>query len=284
MVDHPPATLATPQPATSPGATVTLATWNVNSIRARLDSVVRWLQSNPVDLLCLQETKVTDEQFPLEPWENLGYQIYCYGQKSYNGVALVSRSPLTDVSYGFGGVLDPAIVGDLDQQKRLITAQLQGIRVVNVYVPNGSSPDSEKYTYKMSWLATLKTYLETLQQRGEEIHICGDFNVALEDRDIYNPQGKQNHIMATPEERQALQEVLALGLADAFRKFTPDGGHFSWWDYRAGSFARNRGWRIDHHYLSQGLYDRALACKIDAEPRSWPQPSDHTPVVLTLGC
>ncbi len=259
-----------------------IATWNVNSIRTRLTHLTDWLTAHPMDVVCLQETKVVDQDFPLEPLKNLGYEAYIYGQKSYNGVALLSRTPLEDVRLGFAGVLGAAATEDLDDQKRVICGLVKGVRVVNVYVPNGSSVGSEKYEYKLRWLKLLRLYLETLLAETDSLLICGDFNIAPDDRDIYDPVGKETHIMASPEERQALQAVLSLGLKDAFRKFTESGGHFSWWDYRAASFRRNLGWRIDHHYLSPTLYDRAQACTIDTEPRTWEKPSDHTPVIVDL--
>ncbi|NJL46140.1 MAG: exodeoxyribonuclease III [Leptolyngbyaceae cyanobacterium SM2_3_12] len=257
-----------------------VATWNVNSIRSRLEHVVQWLQDNPVDLLCLQETKVVDADFPQDAFAALGYSTYVYGQKSYNGVALLSREPLEQVQCGFTPVLGEARVGDLDDQKRVIAGRLGDVYVVNLYVPNGSALGSEKYAYKLQWLACLKDYLAALLKNYPLLNVCGDFNIALEDKDIHNPEGKDTHIMASPVEREALQQVLTVGLADGFRKFTEDGGHFSWWDYRAASFRRNLGWRIDHHYLSAPLYDRATACTIDTEPRRWEKPSDHTPVVI----
>jgi exodeoxyribonuclease III len=257
-----------------------VATWNVNSIRSRLDHAVQWLQANPVEVLCLQETKVVDEAFPIEAFAALGYNTYIYGQKSYNGVALLSRQPMTAVQRGFAPVLGEARVGDLDTQKRVIAGLYGDVYVVNLYVPNGNSVGSDKYAYKLSWLSCLKEYLATLLKDYPQLNVCGDFNIALEDKDIYNPDGKANHIMASPTEREALKSVLAVGLADGFRKFTDEGGHFSWWDYRAASFRRNLGWRIDHHYLSAPLYDRALSCTIDPEPRRWDKPSDHTPVVV----
>lgn len=257
-----------------------VATWNVNSIRSRLEHVVQWLQDNPVDLLCLQETKVVDQDFPYDTFAALGYNPYVSGQKSYNGVALLSRAPLEQVQCGFTPVLGEARVGDLDDQKRVIAGCLGDVCVVNLYVPNGSALGSEKYDYKLQWLACLKDYLAALLPDYPLLNVCGDFNIALADKDIHNPEGKATHIMASPVEREALQQVLAVGLADGFRKFTDDGGHFSWWDYRAASFRRNLGWRIDHHYLSAPLYDRATACTIDVEPRRWEKPSDHTPVVI----
>jgi exodeoxyribonuclease-3 len=257
-----------------------VATWNVNSIRSRLDHVLQWLQSNPVDVLCLQETKVVDDSFPVEPFESLGYTPQVYGQKSYNGVALISRQPLTEVNYGFADVLGATRVGDLDDQKRVIAGRLEDVYIVNLYVPNGNSIGSDKYAYKLRWLDCLGDYLTTLLQTYPQMNVCGDFNIAPEDKDIYNPEGKATHIMSSPQERQALQQVLAVGLADGFRQLTEAGGHYTWWDYRAASFQRNRGWRIDHHYLSAELCDRLTGCTIDVEPRGWEKPSDHVPVVV----
>jgi exodeoxyribonuclease III len=269
-----------------------ITTWNVNSIRTRLDHVGQWLTDNPVDVLCLQETKVIDADFPRGALEALGYHPYCWGQKSYNGVALISRQPLSQVDYGFVGILeaDPALKPDVrtqaeefDQQKRVISAIVApGLRVVNLYVPNGSEIGSDKYTYKLAWFGVLRKYLATLLLQPEELVICGDFNIALEDRDIHDPKGRENHIMASDVERDALRSILDLGFADGFRKVNQDASQFSWWDYRSGSFPRNKGWRIDHHYLTSKAYERVVDCTIDKSPRQLPQPSDHTPVVLDI--
>jgi len=276
-----------------------VATWNVNSIRTRLNHIVNWLQENPVDVLCLQETKVMDESFPHQPFTDLGYHTYISGQKSYNGVAMLSREPLSNVSTGFAPLLGEAAI-DLDEQKRVITGTLNGIRIVNLYVPNGSSVGSEKYAYKLRWLAALQDYVQRLRDRGgrgveeeappaplaplspSSLLLCGDFNIALDDIDIHDSTGREKMVMATDLERQALQAVLALGFADAFRKFTTEGGNFSWWDYRSAAFRRNLGWRIDHIYLTPALYERAIACAIDLSPRKLEQPSDHTPVWVEL--
>lgn len=260
-----------------------IATWNVNSIRSRLEAVEQWLMASQVDVLCLQETKVVDVDFPKKPFADLGYEMAISGQKAYNGVAIFSRYPLTDMQVGFSSVLDHDRVGDLDDQKRVIMTVIEGVRVVNLYVPNGSAIASDKYDYKLRWLATLKDFLaELIEKFDAEVCLCGDFNIALEDRDIYDPKGKENHIMSSPEERAALRSVLALGFQDAFRKFTSEDGHFSWWDYRTGGFQRNRGWRIDHLYLTPQLYERAISCTIDIEPRKQPKPSDHAPVILEI--
>lgn len=263
-----------------------IATWNVNSIRTRLAHVTTWLKENPVDVLCLQETKVEDQAFPKAAIAELGYQSYISGQKSYNGVALLSRVPLPTVNAGFASVLGEAAVADLDDQKRVICGIVGEICVVNLYVPNGSEVGSEKYHYKLRWLATLRDYLKTLLQNHPKILVCGDFNIAPDDRDIHNPAGRENHIMASAAERQALQQsVLDLGFVDIFRQFNQEGGQFTWWDYRAAAFPRNMGWRIDHHYLSPQLSQQAISCTIDRLPRGWDEPckpSDHVPVIVEL--
>ncbi len=257
-----------------------IASWNVNSVRSRLEHVTNWLQQNPVDVLCLQETKVIDADFPRTELEALNYHIYICGQKSYNGVALLSKKPLEQVTTGFTSIL-PDIEPEWDEQKRVITGVIDGVRILNLYVPNGSEIDSEKYKYKLGWLNRLQKYLQTLLSTTPNICMCGDFNIALEDKDIHEKVSSiKNHIMSSDAERQALKELLGLGFADAFRKFTEEGGHFSWWDYRTMGFSRNRGWRIDHHYLTPELYNQAISCVIDIEPRKLVKPSDHTPVIV----
>ena len=256
-----------------------IATWNVNSIRTRLEQVINWLNDNAIDVLCLQETKVVDADFPRLPFETLGYHTYICGQKSYNGVALISRQPLTDVSMGFCSIL-PKIEPQWDEQKRVITGIIDGVRIVNLYVPNGSSVGSDKYEYKLGWLKILREYLQVLLLSQPDICMCGDFNIALENIDIHDKAKIENHIMASEAERQALRDVISLGFADAFRKFNSEGGNYSWWDYRTAAFKRNLGWRIDHHYLTSVLCDRAQSCIIDVAPRKLTQPSDHTPVIV----
>jgi exodeoxyribonuclease III len=259
-----------------------IATWNVNSVRTRLEHVINWLNQNPVDVLCLQETKVVDGDFPRSHFETNGYHVYITGQKSYNGVALLSRQPLTDVSTGFISII-PEISPIWDEQKRVITGIFNDVRIVNLYVPNGSEIDSEKYTYKLGWLEILQQYLEKLLLTSPNICMCGDFNIALEDRDIHENVSKiDQHIMASPKEREALKSILELGFSDAFRQFNQETGHYSWWDYRTMAFNRNRGWRIDHHYLTPQLRDRATSCTIDLAPRKLEKPSDHTPVIVEL--
>lgn len=258
-----------------------IATWNVNSIRTRKEQVLQWLQSHPVDILCLQETKVTDDLFPRSPFEELGYYVYVSGQKSYNGVAILSRSPLENVATGFANFLGES-VAEFDRQKRFLTGTLDNMRIVNLYVPNGGEIDSEKYDYKLKWLAVLYDTLQKWLQAESNILVCGDFNIVLEARDVHDPDVIGKRIMASDAERKALQQLLDLGMADAFRKFTSEGGHYSWWDYRGGSFRRNRGWRIDHHYLTPSLHERATACSIDIEPRRQEKPSDHVPVTVEI--
>ena len=256
-----------------------VATWNVNSIRSRQQIVVDWLEQHKVDVLCLQETKVQDHDFPQAPFEALGYNIYISGQKSYNGVAIFSLKPLAEVTHGFSSVVGDAAL-EFEQQKRVISGIADDVRIVNLYVPNGSAIASDKYEYKLHWLKILREYLQKLQQESSEICVCGDFNIALEDKDIYTSKGREKHIMSSPVEREALNNILDLGFQDAFRKFTAEGENYSWWDYRGGGFPRNRGWRIDHHYLSKKLYQQAVKCWIDVEPRKLEKPSDHAPVIV----
>ena len=224
-----------------------------------------------------------DADFPIAPFESLGYHLYISGQKSYNGVAIFSKQAMTEVSAGFTPVIGEVLAEEFDEQKRVITGIINDIRIINLYVPNGSSVGSDKYQYKLRWLATLREYLAKILLSGSrEICVCGDFNIALADIDIYDPKKRPDPIMYSPAEREALRKVLELGLRDAFRKFTAEGGHYSWWDYRSGGFDRNRGWRIDHLYLTPNLYDRAIDCTIDREPRKQEKPSDHTPVIVEL--
>ena len=260
-----------------------IATWNVNSVRTRLEQVLAWLAAEQPEVLCLQETKVADELFPLAPFRALGYEAAISGQKAYNGVAILSRLPIEDVQVGFAALLpdDPEAPG-MGEQKRVISAQIAGLRVLNLYVPNGSSLRSEKYAYKLEWLACLKRYLDAQETQGEPLVMVGDFNIALEARDIHDPARLNGGIMASEPERQALQAALGERLEDGFRLFEPESGHWSWWDYRTAGWETGRGWRIDHIYLDAELRDHALGCTIDAPMRGNPQPSDHAPVIINL--
>jgi len=262
---------------------VRIATWNVNSIRTRLDQVRTWLGEVEPDLLCLQETKVDDPLFPAEVFEAAGYEVRFLGQKAYNGVAMISRQPLEDVRLGFNGELaGEAEAERLSEQKRVISALIDGIRVVNLYVPNGSNLESDKYAYKLDWLQCLGRYLKAQSQRDEPLCMVGDFNIAPEARDIHNPQRLTGGIMASEPERQALGMVLGDELHDVFRVFEPETGHWSWWDYRSGGWARDRGWRIDHIYLCDELLRQASSCVIHKQQRGLEQPSDHAPVLVDL--
>ena len=260
-----------------------IASWNVNSVRTRLDHVLNWLEHSEADLLALQETKVDDPQFPLEPFLQRGYQVHIHGQKAYNGVALISRTPLEDVRMGFSAeLIDDTEAEDLGAQKRVISALIDGVRVVNLYVPNGSSLSSDKYSYKLRWLSCLERYLRTIQARDEPLCVMGDFNIGLEARDLPDPDRLTGGIMASDRERNALKAALGGDLQDAFRLFEPNSGHWSWWDYRSGAWDRDRGWRIDHIYLDETLRDVARSCSIDKQERGRIQPSDHAPVVVDL--
>ena len=252
-------------------------------MRTRLDQVLAWLEQEQPDLLCLQETKVDDPLFPLEAFETAGWRVSMHGQKAYNGVALVSREPLEDVRCGFVGELpDDAEAQQLGEQKRVISALLDGVRVLNLYVPNGSSLKSDKYPYKLAWLACLQRYLAAQAERGEPLCMVGDFNIAPEARDIHDPDRLSGGIMASAAEREALSAVLNGRLQDVFRVFEPDAGHWSWWDYRTGAWDRDRGWRIDHIYLCDELLGLARSCVIHKHVRGNDQPSDHAPVSVDL--
>jgi exodeoxyribonuclease III len=260
-----------------------IASWNVNSVRTRLDQVLTWLKQAQPDVLCLQETKVADELFPHAAFEELGYSCAISGQKAYNGVALISRLPIEDEQIGFTALLpnDPE-ASALSDQKRVISALIDGVRVLNLYVPNGSSLSSEKYPYKLQWLGCLKRYLERQEAQADPLCMVGDFNIGLEACDLHDPERLTGGIMASAPERQALQAALAGRLTDAFRVFEPASGHWSWWDYRSGAWDRDQGWRIDHIYLSEDLLSCATGCVIDKAPRGNTQPSDHAPVVVNL--
>ncbi len=260
-----------------------IASWNVNSVRTRLDQVLAWLQQEQPDVLCLQETKVDDPLFPHRAFAELGYGVAISGQKAYNGVALLSRRPLEDVQIGFSALLPgDGEAAELDQQKRVISASLDGMRILNLYVPNGSALTSDKYPYKLNWLGCLRRYLAVQESQGEPLCMLGDFNIGPEDRDLPNPERQTGGIMASAAERQALQAVLGERLHDVFRMFEPDAGHWSWWDYRNGAWERDQGWRIDHIYLCDELLACATGCVIHRATRGQTQPSDHAPVMVHL--
>ena len=260
-----------------------IATWNVNSVRTRLDQVTSWLEAEQPEVLCLQETKVSDELFPGDAFAQRGYATAISGQKAYNGVAILSRLPLEDVRIGFESLLpDDAAAGELAAQKRVISARVDGLRVLNLYVPNGSNLRSDKYPYKLRWLACLSRYLAAQQADGEPLVMVGDFNIAPEARDIHDPDRLTGGIMASEPERAALRTALDGRLHDVFRTFEPGSGHWSWWDYRTGAWDLDRGWRIDHIYLDEDLLPWATGCVIHKALRGNTQPSDHAPVVVNL--
>jgi exodeoxyribonuclease-3 len=260
-----------------------IASWNVNSVRTRLEQVLTWLEQEQPEVLCLQETKVSDDLFPAEAFAALGYTSSISGQKAYNGVAILSRLPLEDVQIGFEALLPgDADAVRLSEQKRVISALVDGVRVLNLYVPNGSSLSSDKYAYKLEWLACLQRYLAVQDQQGDPLCMLGDFNIGPEARDLPDPARQSGGIMASEPERQALAAALGDRLQDAFRLFEPDRGHWSWWDYRSGAWERDQGWRIDHIYLCEQLLACATGCVIHKRTRANLQPSDHAPVLVNL--
>ena len=260
-----------------------IASWNVNSVRTRLEQVLTWLKQEQPEVLCLQETKVSDDLFPAEAFAALGYTSSISGQKAYNGVAILSRLPLEDVQIGFEALLPgDADAVRLSEQKRVISALVDGVRVLNLYVPNGSALTSDKYAYKLEWLACLQRYLAVQEQQGDPLCMLGDFNIGPEARDLPDPDRQSGGIMASEPERQALAAALGDRLQDAFRLFEPERGHWSWWDYRSGAWDRDQGWRIDHIYLCEQLLACATGCVIHKRTRANLQPSDHAPVLVNL--
>ncbi len=249
-----------------------VATWNVNSLRVRLPHVLKWLEREQPDLLALQETKLKDEDFPADTFRDYGYFATFSGQSAYNGVAILSREPPSVVSLGLGGHY-------ADEQKRVLGATFGPLRLWSLYVPNGQSVDSPKFEYKLEWLAALRVLLADELARHPALLVVGDFNIAPDDRDVYNPAAWEGKVLCTPAERAALAALGELGLRDAFRLFEQPERIFSWWDYRAGAFRRNQGLRIDLVLASQALSQTCTGCRIDKEPRGWERPSDHVPVV-----
>ncbi|KMN81679.1 exodeoxyribonuclease III [Chromobacterium sp. LK11] len=252
------------------------ATWNVNSLKVRLPQVIQWLSDSPVDVLCLQELKMDQDVFPLAEIEAAGYRAAWFGQKTYNGVAILVRAPL-ELEDVVRGIPDYG-----DEQRRVIAATVNGIRVICGYFVNGEAVDSPKYPYKLEWLANLERYVAAELQRHPQLLLLGDYNIAPEDRDVYDPESWHEQVLCSTPERESFRRLIALGLSDSFRLFNQEEKQYSWWDYRAMMFRRNKGVRIDHILVSDALKPRALECVIDKAPRKWERPSDHTPVVLTL--
>jgi exodeoxyribonuclease-3 len=252
-----------------------IATWNVNSIRARQDAVLDWLGRNEPDVLCMQETKVVDDDFPTDEFLRLGYAIATAGQKTYNGVAIATRLPMSDVTIGLTGERDP-----VDQ--RAIAVTVGDTRIYSVYVPNGKSPVLPSFKEKLAWFARLAETVAVVSKSYEALAICGDYNVAPGDGDVYDPDALRGQLHFHPDEHRALENLVALGLVDVFRLHHPEEKKFSWWDYRAGSFRRNLGLRIDLILATKSLADRCVDADIDVEPRRGEKPSDHTPVIATF--
>lgn len=275
---------------------VRIAAWNVNSLKVRLPQVLKWLQDQerakkPIDALCLQELKLTDDKYPHRELEDAGYLSLAAGQKTYNGVAIIVRkaalAPMaSDLETTF---LKPVrnIPGNADEQQRILAATVcfkgtQPIRLVSAYFPNGQSPDSDKFVYKLGWLKALEAWLKDELNQNSRLALLGDFNIAPSDLDVYDPSKWIGQNLVSPPEREAFQRLLELGLTDSFRMFEQAPKSYSWWDYRMMGFRRNAGMRIDHILLSQALKDQCTASMIDKEPRTWEQPSDHAPVIAAI--
>lgn len=250
------------------------ATWNVNSLNVRLPHVLDWLNDARPDILCLQETKQEDSKFPYQALHDAGYQAVHIGQKTYNGVAILSRQPLTEIQRNLPNFTD--------DQQRVVAGCINDIRVVSAYIPNGQAVDSDKYQYKMRWLEALTEWLAAELERYPKLLLLGDYNIAPEDRDCHDPAAWQGQVLVSPAERAAFQRLLELGLHDSFRLFAQPENSFSWWDYRMAAFRRNLGLRIDHILVSDALKTYCKEAYIDKAPRKLERPSDHTPVVLTL--
>lgn len=251
-----------------------LASWNVNSLKVRLDQVLEWMESLQIDVLAMQETKLLDENFPIAAFTERGYHVVYAGQKTYNGVAVVSRHPMNDVLTDITGFHDP--------QRRILAVTVAGIRLINLYVPNGAALTSDKYPYKLDWLQKVSAFIQQQLSIYPNVAVVGDFNIAPEDRDVHDPLEWQGCILVSPAEREAFAGLLRLGLHDSFRNFDQEEKLFSWWDYRAAGFRRNRGLRIDHILLSNELNELCRQSKIDKQPRKAERPSDHAPVWVEL--
>ena len=250
---------------------IKVVSWNVNSLRVRLPQVMDWLAQHRPDILGLQETKMTDPDFPAASFEEAGYRVVFSGQKTYNGVAIISKARVEDC------LTDPSNLED--PQRRILATTCGGVRVINLYVPNGAEVGSDKYAYKLDWLGKVRAFIGDELARHQNLVVLGDFNIAPEDRDVYDPDAWREKILCSTPEREAFQGLLGLGLADTFRLFDQPEDSYSWWDYRAAGFRRNHGLRIDHVLVSPALRALCLSCRIDVEPRKLERPSDHAPVV-----
>lgn len=249
-----------------------VATWNVNSINVRLDHALQWLDSTGTEILCLQETKAVDENFPVEAFEKAGYKTAFIGEKSYNGVAIISKYEIENVQKNFPG-------DDDDAPKRMIAADINGVHIVNTYIPNGTKLWSDKFDFKLDWLQRLRRYFDETCVTGENVLLCGDFNVAPGELDVWSVERWEGKLHFSKPERAAIHHVLQWGFTDLFRNLNPEAREYSWWDFRTRAFEKGEGLRIDHIWTSPFLTEKCVACWIDAEPRGWERPSDHTPVV-----
>jgi exodeoxyribonuclease-3 len=256
-----------------------IATWNVNSLKVRQQHVIDWLSTSQVDVLCLQELKLTDDKFPCAALEAAGYQCWYAGQKTYNGVGILVRNGLT--------VDTTTIVRNIpafeDPQQRVIAATVEGMRIISAYFPNGQAPGTEKFAYKMRWIEALRDWIEGEMKIHPRLALLGDYNIAPEDRDVHDPKAWEGQNLVSPEERAHFTQLVELGLTDSFRKFEQAEKLFTWWDYRMLGFRRNAGLRIDHILLTAELAASCSACEVDKVPRKWEQPSDHAPVIATIG-
>lgn len=249
-----------------------LATWNVNSIRARLEHAVQWIHARQPDILCFQELKCQTDDFPGYEFETEGYQCVVLGQKARNGVAIVTKEMASPIQKGFDNEFDP-------ENSRFIAATIAGIHVITVYVPNGQSPDSPHFEYKRDFFRELRSYCANIYSPDDFVAIVGDFNVAPDDIDVYNPDLLRDTICFHPDEQADFVHLKSWGLIDLFRKMNPAVQNFSWWDYRAGGYPRNHGMRLDHILVTKPLAEKCVSCTIDREPRGWDRPSDHAPVL-----
>ena len=248
-----------------------IATWNVNSLKVRLPHVLQWLKTCQPDVLALQETKLTDDNFPLDAIGKAGYEASFIGQKTYNGVAILCKLPVENIA--------ARLPDYVDEQRRVLAVKSAGLTILNLYVPNGSEPGSEKYHYKLEWFSRLHPFIADLKADNDRLIVLGDFNIAPEDRDVHDPDEWKDSVLVSGAERLEFQKMLEHGLSDCFRLFEQEPRSFSWWDYRAAAFRRNRGLRIDHILASAALVRICRGCYIDKAPRKLERPSDHTPVV-----
>lgn len=251
-----------------------IATWNVNSLRVRLPHVLDWLERHEPDVLALQETKAQDKDFPVDEITQAGYQVVFSGQKTFNGVAILAKQKITDVITDLDSLAD--------EQRRILAATIDDVRVIDLYVPNGSAIDSDKYPYKLNWLKHVTQFIQAQMEKYSKVVVLGDFNIAPHDEDVHDPVAWEGQVLVTDKERDALQVMLQLGLQDVFRLFEQEPDTFSWWDYRGGNFWKNRGLRIDLILASEQLAKQCQSCEVDTRPRKLKRPSDHAPVMAVF--